>query len=127
MATHSLRYMFEGSGVSLVKEITATETGVVLIDGESVADSETDHEVNLDLDVSACKSFFLVSSQAVTFETIANGSGVNISLLANTPYYWHENSYNSFLLVADVGSVFITNASGAAATIYCVALYDPTP
>jgi len=127
MATHSLRFMFEGSDVSLTKEITVTETGVALIDGESVADSETDHEINIDLDVSECKSFFLVSSQAVTFETVADGGGVNISLRANEPYYWHENSYDSFLLTADLTSVFITNASGSAAVIYCVALYDPTP
>jgi hypothetical protein len=127
MATHRLQFIFEGSDVSLNREVSETETGVALIDGEEVATGTTDHEIGFDLDVSACKSFYLVSDQDVTFEDVAAGSGVVIALKAGVPYVWHSDSYNAFLLTADVTSVFITNASGATATIYCLALYDPTP
>jgi hypothetical protein len=127
MATHKLQFGFEGSSVSLLRDVSETQTGVALIDGEQVATGTTDHEINFDLDVSACKSFFLVSDQNVTFEDVANGSSVVIALKAGVPYVWHEDSYDSFLLDADVASVFITNASGSTATIYCLALYDPTP
>lgn len=129
MATHKIRYLAEGSGISLDREISTTETGVALIDGEQVATDSTDAVVNFDLDVSACSSFYLVSDQDVTIETNADDAtgGNTIALLANVPYTWHTNDYNSFLLTADVTVVYVTNASGATATIYCVALFDPSP
>jgi len=118
----------DGSGVARSKEIVTTQAGVAIIDGESVADSQTDFELNFDLDVSACKSFYLESDQDVTFET-NNGAAPDdtIALKASEPYVWHTQSYDSFLLSTDVTSVFITNASGSAAVIYCVALFDVTP
>lgn len=128
MATHKLTLAVEGSGVSRSKEISNTQAGVALIDGETVTTGQTDYQLNFDLDVSACKSFYLESDQNVTFET-NNGSAPDdtISLVANEPYVWQTNSYDSFLLGTDVTSVFITNASGSTATIYCVALFDVTP
>jgi hypothetical protein len=122
-----LQFILEGSDISLNREVSETEKGVALIDGETVDTDETDHEINFDLDVSACKMFYLVSSQNVTFEDSAAGDNVVIALKAGVPYVWHANSYDSFLLDTDVTSIFITNASGATATIYCLALYDPTP
>lgn len=128
MAAHKLTLSVEGSGVSRTKDISNTGGGVALIDGETVATAETDYEINFDLDVSACKSFYLESDQDVTFETNDGTTPDNtISLLANEPYVWQTNSYDSFLLDTDVTSVFITNASGSTATIYCVALFDATP
>lgn len=128
MATHKITYKVEGSGVINTQTIESTVTGVSLIDGETVADGQTDSEINFDLDVSACKSFYLISSQAVTFETNSGSSPADtISLRANEPYVWHTNAYDTFLLGTDVTSVFITNASGSTATIYCVAGFDATP
>lgn len=128
MATHTLTLAVDGSGVRRSQNISNTQGGVSLIDGEEVATAETDYEINFDLDVSACKSFYLESNQAVTFETNSGAAPDNtISLRANEPYVWHANAYDSFLLTVDVTSVFITNASGATATIYCVALFDATP
>jgi hypothetical protein len=127
MATHKLQFGFEGSNVSLLRDVSETQTGVALIDGEEVATGTTDHEINFDLDVSACKSFFLVSDQDVTFEDVADGSSITIALKAGVPYVWHSDSYDSFLLDTDVTSVFITNASGATATISFEAIVDTTP
>lgn len=128
MATHNLKMSVSGSGVTREQTIANTQGGVALIDGETVSTGETDYEINFDLDVSACKSFYLESDQDVTFETNDGAAADDtIALKANKPYIWHADDYNSFLLGTDVTSVFITNASGATATIYCVALFDATP
>ena len=133
MAKHTITYGIDASGISQSKPISNTQAGVNLIDGETVATAETDFEINFDLDVSACKSFYLVSDQDVTFETNSGTvdpgvDGEVIALRANEPYVWHTNSYDSFLLTVDIDAgVFISNASGETATIYCAALYDVTP
>ncbi len=125
MATHRIKLGIEGSGISRSKEVSNTQAGISLIDGEEVATAETDYELDFDLDVSLCKSFYLESDQDVTFETNSGGAADDtIALKANEPYVWHTQSYDSFLLGTDVTSVFITNASGSTATIYCVALFD---
>jgi len=127
MAIHKLTLAVDGSGINKSKTISSEDTAVVLIDGETVADSQTDQEIECALDVSKVKSFYLVSDQDVTFET-NNGAAADdtIALKADEPYVWHTNSYDSFLLDTDVTAVFITNASGATATIHMVALLDGT-
>jgi hypothetical protein len=125
MATHTLTYGVDGSGVARSVKVTNTQVGVSLLDGEPVADSTTDFEVEFALDVSACKSFYLNSDQDITLEVNDGaGAGGTIALLANIPYQWHVTSYDSFLLGTDVTAFFFTNASGSTATIDCVALYD---
>ena len=128
MATHKVTMAVLGSGVELTKDINYTNTGIVGIDGETVATGQTDVEFAFTLDFSECKSFFLVSDQDVTFET-NDGAAADlvIALRANEPYLWHDTAYHTFLIADDVTSIFITNASGATATIYCMALFDPTP
>ncbi|MBC8869194.1 MAG: hypothetical protein H8E44_07240 [Planctomycetes bacterium] len=129
MATHKLTIAVEGSGISLTRDISETGTGVVLIDGETVADSVTDQVCNIDLDVSAVKSFYIVSDQNITVETNAvDATGGNtLSLIAGEPYIWHVSSLDSFLLTQDVTIAYLTNASGSTATVYCVACYDASP
>ena len=129
MAVHELTLGIDGSGMSRSIKIENTQVGVALLDGETVADSTTDFEVNFDLDVSACKSFYLNSSQDILLETNAiDATGGNaISLLADIAYIWHTSSYDSFLLTQDVAVMYYTNASGAIAIIDCVALFDASP
>ena len=129
MATHKLTIAIEGSGISISHDISSTDFGVMLIDGETVATAETDKQLTFDLDVSAVKSFFLVSSADITLETNAiDATGGNtLALKADEPYIWHTQSLDSFLLTLDVTTSYWTNASGDTATIYCVALFDPTP
>ena len=129
MAIHTIKLGIEGSGVSLSKDVSYTQAGVNLIDGEAVATGQTDYEINFDLDISACVSFYLVSDQDVTFETNSGSSADDtIALLADKPYVWYTNAYDVCLITTDItAGVFITNASGETATIYCVALYDVTP
>jgi hypothetical protein len=129
MATHTLTLGVDGSGVNRDIKIANTQVGVSLLDKELVATAETDFEVGFELDVSACKSFYLLSSQDVLFETNAIDAtgGTAISLLAGIPYVWHVNAYDSFLFTDDIAVAYVTNASGETAQIDCVALYDASP
>ncbi len=129
MAKHTLSYGIGGSGITQSQNVSNEEVGVAILDGEPVADSATNFVVAFVLDVSTVKSFYINSDQDVLLDTNvdAPNPGVDgdvISLLANVPYVWHANDYNSFLLVVDVTDFRFTNASGSTATIDCVALYD---
>ncbi len=129
MAKHTLKYGISGSDMSKNKSVSNTQVGVAVIDGEPVADSTTNFVVSFELDVSACKSFYLNSSQDILLDTNvdAPNPGVDgnvINLLANVPYQWHVTDYNTFLLDVDVTDLRFTNTSGAIATIDLVALYD---
>lgn len=122
----SRRAQYNSVQLDRVKEYSGSL--VTMIDGEVVADAETDKELIASLDVSACKAFYLVSDQNVTFETNDGGTPADtIALLAGVPYVWATDDYNSFLLGTDITSVFITNGSGQSATIHMWALVDPTP
>ena len=128
MATHKATLGFQGSGRSLTKDISYTDTGVSLIDGETVATGNDNVEFTFELDFSECKLFYLLSDQEVTFETNDGAAPDDTwTLLADEPYVWHETSYHTFLITADITSILISNQSGATATIHCLALYDPTP
>lgn len=95
---------------------------------ESVADSQTDSQINVAIDVSAVKTFYVVSDQNVTLETNSGSTPADtIALKADVPYVWTTDSYDSFLLGTDVTAIFITNASGSTAAITLRALIDATP
>lgn len=129
MAQHVLKYGVSGSGMVKKIDVSNTQVGVAVLDGEPVADSTTNFVVAFELDVSTVKSFYLNSSQDILLDTNvdAPNPGVDgdvISLLANIPYVWHATDYNTFLLTVDVTDLRFTNASGGIATIDLVALYD---
>lgn len=95
---------------------------------EAVPDSSTDLQINISIDVSACKSFYLISDQDVTVETNDGTTPDDtISLLAGVPYVWTENSYDTFKFGTDITAIFVTNSSGASATVQIRALVDATP
>lgn len=108
---------------------TITGTGSLEINlSESVSNGQTDFQINVAIDVSAVKTFYLVSDQAVTVETNNGTTPTNtISLTANDPYVWWTNSYDTFKLTGDVTALFITNASGSTANIELRAIVDATP
>lgn len=116
-----------GSGLSVQKTQSKTGAAHAQIE-ETVADSETDYEIDLDIDVSEIVACFLLSTEDVTFETNSGAAADDsISLLADQPYIWHDTDYDSCLLTTDITSVFITNSSGSEATVKMWFLYDPTP
>lgn len=123
--TVTRRVIVDGREIGGTKEIEGSGLKSV---NESIADAQTDKQVNYTLDVSACKSFFMVSDQNITVETNNGAAPVDtITLVADEPYYWNSDSYDTFLLGTDVTALFITNASGAAATLEIESLEDATP
>lgn len=128
MATHTITKAIVGAGMNLQRAYGQTVLGAVLIDGEQVADEASDFEIQLPINVSDVLSFFLVSDQDVTIETNDGTTPDDtIELVAGKPYVWDVDDYSAFLLGTDVVSIFVTNNSGATATIYCLAGVDPTP
>lgn len=123
--THELRVT--AGGATIVKRRTFTGSQRISV-SETVADSVTDGQINVAIDVSAVKSFMLVSDQAVTVETNDGTTPDDtLTLVANEPYEWTENSEHTFLLGTDVTALFVTNASGSTATIQLEAIVDATP
>jgi len=128
MATHTLRWEVTNNGT--VRTTTKSYTGTlsVTVDGETVADSQTDQLLVMSLDVSAVKSFWMVSDQALTVETNDGTTPADtIVLVANVPYVWCTDSYDTFLLGTDVTALYLTNASGSTATLKIEAVVDPSP
>jgi hypothetical protein len=127
-ATHNLGLNWSGGGLSLSASNSYSGTGEANIVAESVPDSTTDQQVNIALDVSAIQAIYIKSSTALMVET--NSATVpddTITLVADVPYIWHTGSYFTNLLTTDVTALFLTNASGAAATFELRCVYDSTP
>lgn len=95
---------------------------------ETIADSTTDGAVGFTLDISAVKSFYMVSDQDILVEP-NDGSTPDdpISLVAGIPYVWYTDKYDAFWFGTDITVLYITNASGSAANLKIEALVDPTP
>ena len=125
--THAIHEKVTVGGTSISKTTTLTGGAKVSLE-ETIADSTTDGAVVFALDVSACKSFYMVSDQDITIETNDGSSPDDtINLIAGIPYVWHEDKYESFLLTSDVETLYVTNSSGAEAKLQIEALTDPTP
>lgn len=115
-------------GSQTVQKINTYTSSKLSMITEEVADGETDYEIAFASDVSELKVLYIMSSQAVTFETNDGTTPDDTySLTVNRPLVWCHDSYHDNPFGTDITSVFITNASGATAeiTIYC--LEDATP
>lgn len=53
--------------------------------------------------------------------------GDTLTLVANVPYQWTTDSYDTFLLDTDVTKFYVTNSSGVSANLQIKALQDATP
>ena len=128
MATHTLTVTHTTNDGGTVSN-SITETGTAYLEiAESVADSETDYEIVCAIDVSEIALLYIVSDQDVTLETNSGSEAVDtLALEANEPVTWTTKSIYDCPLTEDVTSVFITNASGAAANVKMRVLTDATP
>ncbi len=117
------------SGIGSTKSQATEYSSSAAVDiDDTVADSETDFQINAAIDVSAAKVIYLHSTQNVTVETNNGGSPDNtINLVANIPYLWTHDGYAVNLLTVDVTAFYITNASGSSATFTVKVLQDATP
>lgn len=88
----------------------------------------TDTAVNCAIDVSAVKSFYVVSDKAITLETNSASSPTNTLVLkAGVPYTYDTDSYDTFKLTGDVTVIYVTNASGGDAALELRCVQDSTP
>ena len=114
-------------GQTTTSSTTYTSTASTSIE-ETIADSVTDQLMVVTIDVSAVKCLYLVSTAAVLVETNSSSSPVDtITLVANKPYIFHTDSYDTFKFGTDVTAIYLTNASGSAATVNLDIIYDATP
>ena len=125
--TQRLTISSELMGESVSNTISETASSPIIVT-ESVADSQTDFQINVAIDVTAVKSFYIVSDQDVTIETNSGSAADNtLALKAGEPYIFHVSSLDTFLLDTDVTAFFVTNASGSTANIKVRGLQDATP
>jgi hypothetical protein len=127
--TFNLQWASGGTNKSCV--ITKSSTGRVQCE-ENVVTASTDFKITLPtVDVSECVAIFILSTQDVLLETNSGtpGAGVDaLTLKANEPYVWWKNAPFTNVLVADIETgVYITNASGATATVTLEFILDTTP
>lgn len=128
MATDTLLTKLSGDGDPVEVQQTFTGTIPIAIDGEPIADSTTDQEITIGIDVSAIQVIVITADQDLTIET--NSATVpddTINLLANIPYEWAVGSYFTNLLTTDITSIFVTNSSGSATNLYLRGIVDGSP
>lgn len=97
---------------------------------QAVASDASELEVIVAIDVSEVEVFYMKSDVDLTVKTNSSGAPDDtIVLVANVPYEWTVDSYDSFLLSTDVTSLFLTNDSNpaTAGTLELEVLADPTP
>jgi hypothetical protein len=124
--SHTITYSW-GNGNASLQQSQSKSAGAELNIEESIPNASTDLQVACAFDVSKVESIMILSDQNVTLETNSGGSPANtINLLANVPYVWQKATYLANLFTTNVTSWFLTNSSGANATLKARILTDPT-
>lgn len=114
------------TGSETITKTMSNEAGSESNLSESIAANQTNLLVGYTLDVSAVKSFYIVSDVAMTVKTNSSGSPANtLTLVAGQPYLWVVGDYDTFKLTTDVTALYITNTT--AGTLDIRALVDATP
>lgn len=122
------------NGTKVIRKTVTSSDESKLSQSYSVADSQTDEQHAIDLDVSTIKSLYIVSTQVVTLEwNDASGTQGALALLANEPVLWWNtqvtdggNTLNP-VGTADITDFYVTNASGSTAEINVEIVYDASP
>jgi len=126
--THTLTSSINNGAGSVSRSVSFTgdarDSRVIAVPTPS-----TDLLVNIAIDVDQIKSLYIVADQNLTLETNNSAAPDNtIALKANKPFiYWTTSYYYVSVLTVDVTKIYVTNASGTAATLYIELLQDSTP
>jgi hypothetical protein len=130
MATLQITKSVSGLGVNQQVVISKTATGIVLLDGETCATGQTDKQfTGFEVDQSAMNFLWIYSDQTITIET-NNGAAPTdtIAVTATVPIEWQSGMLQSNPITGDItGNIYVTNSSGATATITIIIGQDPTP
>jgi hypothetical protein len=126
----TLTIALNSGGRTKSDDIVKTGSSRISIE-EDVATGETDFEIQCKgVDISACTFIYIKSTQDVTLETNANDAtgGNTLTLVADEPYVWWTAAPFVNVLTEDITTdVFVTNASGATATVTMEFIQDATP
>lgn len=124
--SHEVGYSIKPEDGVKVEFLTAYTGGLSLLLDETIAASQTNKLVAATLDVSAVKSFVLVASAACLLEP-NNGTTPDdpITLVADQPYVWTEDSYDAFFFGTDWTALYVTNTPEVRIRIW--GKIDPTP
>ncbi len=96
----------------------------------TVADSVTDQQRTLNIDVSEMQMVYIVSDQDILMEwNDATGTQGSISLKANVAFIEKlaADQYHVALMTVDVTDLYFTNTSGSTATIKIIVIQNNTP
>ncbi len=126
--THILTQSIYTGGRTVVQQNSYSGGSQVNVADEAIADQESDKLVAFAVDVSQIKCLFMLSDEDLTVETNDGAAPDDtIALKADEPYIWHSDSLDTCLLTQDVEKLYVTNASGAVATLNIECVYDSTP
>ena len=125
--TQTFTEQWGGRGITHGKVGTYTSSGSFSIE-EDILASQTDHPIDMVLDVSTIQLIYIVATSIMTLETNVAGAPVNtIVLAANKPYVWASDCTWTNLLADDVTALFVTTGVGQAGTLRIECLFDTTP
>lgn len=96
----------------------------------TVADSVTDQQRTLNIDVSEMQVVYILSDQDILCEwNDAVGTQGSLSLKANVPFIEHldADQYHTAKMAVDVTDLYFTNSSGSTATISIGVIQNNTP
>jgi len=124
---HTLTSAWTRAGESVSVNKTYTVEGEQNVD-VAVPAATTHKEVNIDLDVSELKTLMILSTTDVTIKTNSTGSPDDtLTVVANTPVMWGDDTGITCPLTVDVTKIYITNAGAVASTVKIRSGYDATP
>ena len=128
----SVKHTFEETihvgGKSYTSQNEFTQGGEAIIDQEAVAADESDLLMVVAIDVSAMKTFFMLSGTDLTVKTNSSSTPDDtLTLKAGVPISWHENSNHSKPLTVDVTKIYVTEDGSKADFLTLRALQDVTP
>ena len=125
--TGSITTRFVGPTGTVENTVSKSSSASISVD-ETIANGQTAFQINVAIDVSAVKAFYICADQNVTVKTNSSGSPDDtLNLIANEPYAWHNTSLSAFLLDTDVTAIFVANASGSAAALTLRVIQDASP
>lgn len=104
--------------------VTKTVSGNVSIE-ETVANATTNGLIACAFPATGLKMFAICSDRDVTVKTNSSGSPQETwNLKANQPFWWCENNPGSAPVAGAITALYVTNNSGADATLKVLAGYD---
>jgi hypothetical protein len=120
-----MRWSGDGRALAASKSYTGDQqiTQQVPVAGET-----TDEEVIVGIDVSHIQAIYMKSDVDMKVETNDGTTPDDtIDLVANVPYVWTTDSYDSCLLTVNITALYLTVAGAIAGTFELEVLVDSTP